>query len=754
MEQLVVEQPKPKNARKDFSAYLKPGETTFKDHPNLKYVSHGTLRKRAFDKNEKETKRITIHDFSSSHELSKKEALEVLGQRIHHPHVVEIAYELGKIAAEHHHVPMNEFFWKHGLQCILASRQTETLLTPQPKQEVPNEVCYYDDIYALYDYGMSWREPISFQEFLALRYLCKIDALQLGLILGKDFREFPEGPHGAWRDFFVKFKPTLRPGYNQEQMKEWLAAQDPVKDRLLLASRNSYKSSWDIVWLITAVLSCPDIRLLIVSETKDLSKGFIRGFRGYFEVLDKRQPTRFQQLFPEHMIPPDDGSVLSFESPMRTLGLIQYTAASTSMDSSVAGQRADIIVYDDPISDKNTGNEEQRQKGVDIFDSTQKLREVGGYTQLIGTPWHVEDLYATLIRRTTADEVTPENEKMQIRIDPAWMVKPEAKAKRIPLHQLKEQDVELLFPSRLNWKFLQKELRANEIFFRSQNLCEFVSEEDQIKVTFVEDDLRRRLKPADAFDRSPRIFTVLSVDPAFSVARYADFSALAVIRLHQFENRTIAFVVDVHLERMKQSELGMKIVETIQRFSCDRVVIEKSQHTNQDLQMHIQYAAMNRQVALPYIFWKTPQQGGIAGASMKAKTARIKGLEVLLAENRLYFQYGSWNEVVFNQFVKFDGVSRSSNTRKDDAPDAIALGLEVYLSRYQSEVKSAVQQEAEEQQRLQALLQAQYRHIFDRQDQPGSPAYAGIYIPGSEPNDSSGSLYKTLDRFGMRKRAA
>jgi hypothetical protein len=380
MEQLVaeqIEQPK-KNVKKDFSAYLKPGETTVKDHPELKYVSQGTLRKRAFDKNEKETKRTTVHDFNSSHELPKREALEVLAQRIHHPHVVEICYELGKVAAEHHHIPPNEYYWKNGLQCILKSRlpqveTPDTQLNPQPKKEVRNEVIYHDDVFALFDYGMSWREPITFAEFLALRYMCKTDALQLGLILGKDFREFPEGPHGAWRDFFVKFNPTLRPGYTQEQMKEWLAAQDPVKDRLLMASRNSYKSSWDIVWLLTAVLSCPDIRLLIVSETKDLSKGFIRGFRQYFEVLDKRQPTRFQQLFPEHTIVPDDGSVLHFESPMRTLGLIQYTAASTSMDSTVAGQRADIIVYDDPISDKNTGNEEQRQKGVDIFDATQKI---------------------------------------------------------------------------------------------------------------------------------------------------------------------------------------------------------------------------------------------------------------------------------------------------------------------------------------------------------------------------------------------
>jgi|SRR6267142_3103610 len=88
-----------------------------------------------------------------------------------------------------------------------------------------------------------------------------------------------------------------------------------------------------------------------------------------------------------------------------------------------------------------------RQKGIDTFDATQKLREVGGYTVIIGTPWSPEDLYATLIRRRQADDESPESEKMRIRIDPAWTVRPDARHKQ--LRQLVEADVDLLFPSRL-----------------------------------------------------------------------------------------------------------------------------------------------------------------------------------------------------------------------------------------------------------------------------------------------------------------
>lgn len=676
---------------------------------------------------------------------TKQEAKEYLSQRIVNEHVIDTCYDLGVIAAERHGVPTNKFFWLHGLQKTLESfdKKQEQFLDIKYDDEVDGETIHLGDLYGIWDFSISWREEIDFQQFLALRYICKTDALQLGWILAKDFHELPGGPHGEWSRFYPRLKPTLRPGYDQEQMKVWLAAQDPVKDRLLMASRNAYKSSWNVVWLLTAVLCCPDIRLLLVSETNKLSKGFIRGFRNYFEVANKRQPTRFQQLFPEHTIPPGDGSVLSFESPMRSLNLIQFTAEATSMESTVAGQRADIIVFDDPISDKNTGTEDTRQKGVDTFDSTQKLREVGGYTILIGTPWHVEDLYATLIRRTNADEQTDSTERMAFRVDPAWIVKREARHKK--LRDLQEQDVVLLFPSRLDWKFLQKELRNNETFFRSQNLCEFVSEDDQTKVTFLEEDLRARVKLSSFFERSRKVRTILTVDPSFSKSRFADFSALAVLDIIEHENRTVCYVRDVRLERLKQSELGKTVVDMIGLHNCNGAVIEKTGPW-EDLQGHINAYANQRELWLPHVHFE--DTGGY-GPGVNAKTARIKGLETLLAENRLYFAPAGWNEQVFQQFIKFDGVHRSNNTRKDDAPDAIALGCKRFLPRFEASISNALQEEEAERRRQEEYRQAVYNRTFGTQQLPEN--FVSRY---QTPEESKNRLYSLLGQHGYTRKAS
>jgi hypothetical protein len=80
------------------------------------------------------------------------------------------------------------------------------------------------------------------------------------------------------------------------------------------------------------------------------------------------------------------------------------------------------------------------------------------------------------------------------------------------------------------------------------------------------------------------------------------------------------------------------------------------------------------------------------GASVVAKTQRIKGyVEPLLNEGNLFFSSGiACLEEVFHQFVKFDGVHRSGSTRKDDAPDCIAIALSVFYPRTQAaEVNSS-----------------------------------------------------------------
>jgi len=70
------------------------------------------------------------------------------------------------------------------------------------------------------------------------------------------------------------------------------------------------------------------------------------------------------------------------------------------------------------------------------------------------------------------------------------------------------------------------------------------------------------------------------------------------------------------------------------------------------------------------------------------------------------------------------------------------------MPRYQSETQSAIQQEAEEEIRLQTLLRQQYNRMFGGQ-QP--PSYGPHWTP--PPEDNHGPLLRTLGKYGFVRAA-
>jgi hypothetical protein len=292
------------------------------------------------------------------------------------------------------------------------------------------------------------------------------------------------------------------------------------------------------------------------------------------------------------------------------------------------------------------------------------------------TPWHEADLGAELLRRNDVDEDKP----LQYRIDAAWTLKPEftvtEESKPRGLREIKEHMVDLLFPERLSWKFLQAELRANPAFFASQNLCIFPRDEEaDQRCTFDEIRLKEHIKPTSFFLASPVQKIVLAVDTAFSVAHTADYSCITAIKILKHEEKDVAVVWDVDLGRWPISDIALHIVLAIQKHRPSDVVIEKDRSW-MTLQREIMKQAAIRGVLLPHIYWKEPSAGAY---SPLQKAKRVKALEPLLANDQLWFIQSHWTDVCLEQLRKFDGISKSSVSRKDDFPDSLAIGIQVYF---------------------------------------------------------------------------
>lgn len=733
-------------------APAKKKKKDFSDEERKKYERDVKSKNRKKDK--AEASKVSRKYFSTL-EIKKDAALEILEKerKIRHPRVLEVLWKLAETAARNLSIPVNAHLFTHGAQGTLEAAKTKQ---EQPLPEIqdvwsPGERVREHELRALYDFSTSWRvqpdgSSLTFDKWRELRRVCITDVFRFGNeVLGMDFHE---QPHGRWtRDLFVRKNPDLLPeNYNWEDVKKAIAGQSDIHQRLLMSSRSSYKSSYNLIDLLSWVLCFGgDIRILMVSATQPLSRGFLKKFKNYWTVKNPNNPNLFNQLYPEFMLyVGEEGSEKNFVSPMRQLDLIQPTLVSSSLTSEgLAGERCDLLVAEDCAEISNSNSEEMREKTLMNFDMLRELLEPFGFLQMVGTPFAPGDIYSVLLDR----EDKRDEKKMLVQINPCWWVKPEVRKTPYDV-TLTEDEVILMFPSRLGFKYLKDKLKESVNIFRQQSLCEWVPDaDDSLKCQFEEHVLRQHVRLPGFFDNNPQyqlIETVQGVDVASSVARYADFSAIATAKIYldRKSNKYNFVVVDMVMERLRHSELGVKIVEQKLKWSPARMLVEQGGY-REALSQEINKACVQRSLPIIYSIYWMPTQG----LNIKNKVARVKSLEGLLASDQLWFVHGTWTESLIQQFIRFDGVKKSgsSDNSKDDGPDVLGAIWSAYGPREFGEVKPQAQTEAEDAAQVQAFLRGQHEMYFGG----GNPAQPQP-LPPPDITDSGG-LLGTLSRFGLVK---
>jgi hypothetical protein len=683
--------------------------------------------------------------------LFRKDIKRILVEERHvRPLIAEQIVTLVQVAVRAHEIPANWYLVRHGLKNALQKTELPEIVDGV---FIDGEVLFKHELECIYDFSMFRQPEVSFEEFLEVRRNCKTDTMFLAKLIGKDFHA---SPHGKWtNEFFPRFNPDgLHPNYTQQEARQWVAQQiDHYNTFLLLASRNAYKSTWAQVFVMTFVLCYPDALVILASETHDLSENLIGGLRQYFEVLDESTPDKLLQFFPEYAVPAGEGSSMVYECPIRHLRLPAPTIRRISLDSSVAGGRYNLLVADDVLSDKSSGNEKQTKATISRFDSLQKLGQANSsLTVVLGTPWSETppDLYKTLKDRAESNPDT----KIAVRIDPIMEIKHHALSKK--LTDLVEEDIKsLLFPEVLNWNFIRAEIMKNPkdtTFFESQNLVRFVPPaESKYKCNFEEQVLRSLIILPVIMTSWVLLRTILSVDTSASASRYADMSAMIISKLYEKpDGQRVLVIYDVDADRYRPSDLAAHIAEMYRKHNPDVTTIERCQLW-QALEDKIEAEANKRGFSLRNkIHWREP-----GNSTIKSKAARIKNLEPLANTRRLLFLYApSWNELVIQQFMHWDGIRRSGSAdfSKDDIIDAAAMAAERVASALLQQLptqKSEAELEAEREHHAQTVLWGTYNQIFNS-PQPFESRYA------PEPAvEEQNRLFGTLGKYGLvNKRAA
>jgi predicted phage terminase large subunit-like protein len=549
---------------------------------------------------------------------------------------------------------------------------------------------------------------LTFEQWLNLRDRCRKDLFFLTVsILG--WTRVIERVHRPVCDFFGKlnFDGVYHDGYTLEELQNAIARQDPdFKEGLLLDPRGAFKSTINGCNCVRWLLNCPDIRIFIVTGEYDNAVLFLQQIKKYFYQPEGAPRTKLQQLFPEYIIGKRDGES---ESPLECPARIHTEQKEPSLwvnavTATLASQHCDLKIGDDVVSDRNSTTPEARKKLKDKYDNVDNLLDEWGYAINIGTRYALDDYYGERLR------IPQEDAPLKYFCRAAWTVKPEFA--NLPLRELKEHMVDLLFPEKLNWKVLRKKLLKNERDFRCQQMNE--PQPDVDAVNFNEDVLRSHLEQHSAAPQDGDL--VIAWDWAPTSTDKADYSAGAVGRIDK--SKAELHILEIVFGRWKYSELAFQIVSLAKKHNPRIILVEKSAGTEL-LQGEIARVARRLQVPTPIIFRDF-------GNKDNAKANRIKGLETLLAEDRLFFVQGPWIDETFAQFVRYTGLKKNKG-RKDDIPDAVSM-LQFFLpAEPRTPVDAGEAKKAQEDAEKKAAGEAYMRMVFNRN--PAAPP-----VMRTEPN--------------------
>jgi hypothetical protein len=433
--------------------------------------------------------------------------------------------------------------------------------------------------------------------------------------------------------------------------------------------------------------------------------------------------------------------------PARRLERPFPTLWSNSIDSTLSGWHCDVLKFDDVVSNNNCDTDETREKLQKQIINTLNLVDTWGWIDMLGTRYFPDDYYGERIAKSKKD---PVEFGLKLFVRAAWTVKPKyAHLEEKKIRELTEDMVVLTFPDPINgapFSKLRGQLLDDERTFRCQQLNQPVW--GSTVPSFRIEDLKaaHRQISDDKARRLPGEIKILW-DTAKTASKNSDYTVGAVFKIFQKDNRQVAAILlEVEFGKWTQSEIASHMIELDNRWklwSTARIV-----HRVEDtgglelLQMKVMTDSIARFGAAPQMFWIKPTN------ETDAKRNRIKGLEILLIDDRLFFVDGQWlhgEDGTFSQMVNYKG-EKSSRTRKDDIPDAMSWITTFLPSSVElTEEEQGLLDIAIGEQRHQQFLKAQHEYYFGKSspvvDPYNTPLDSGPQQPSSPYSDISKRLF-------------
>lgn len=272
--------------------------------------------------------------------------------------------------------------------------------------------------------------------------------------------------------------------------------------KLLMLPRGHLKSSVvTIGFTLWALAHDPTLRILLDNEVAKNSRLFLADIKQHIE----RERVRELLTTPEGEYPYEPLYDIAGGWTDSTIRLEanctkEPTIMTAGIDTAVTGMHFDIIIMDDLVSPENTTTPEQMKKTEEHYKMAYSLLEPGGILIVIGTRYHMDDLYSRLLKDDTFQK----------------LVRPAITA-----------DGEVLFPKKFSKARLEALKKSQENTFYSQYMLTPIGGDTTI---FRREDI----KEFDDLDDIPtNVNTFITLDLAISQKETADYTVLLVSQIDE-----------------------------------------------------------------------------------------------------------------------------------------------------------------------------------------------------------------------------
>ncbi len=308
----------------------------------------------------------------------------------------------------------------------------------------------------------------------------------------------------------------------------------PYAINLYLIQRGGLKTSLlTVARNVQRILKNPQIRILIASNKSDNADAMLA------EIKNHLLNPILLWLFPEILWPDPERQAEKWTTSQITVRVKRRKGAATvetiGMEGEITSKHYEHLTFDDLVGEKNSQTRDQVLATRDWWKKSQGLAMPSSTQDIIGTPWHPEDLYLYL--QTERDKNAM---PLGVYKEPCW-VPDEEHGTEVPGHGKVRATLPEMWPIP---KLLEVRRVQGSAIFAAQRLLDPIDDE-----TAVFPRKQAVIRPRDKQPPYEDLWCAMTIDPAISTKAWADYSAIAVCG---FDRSGIMHVLD--LRRGKWSE--------------------------------------------------------------------------------------------------------------------------------------------------------------------------------------------------------